>query len=83
MPIYTSLDLKYLIGDIVVEIMSIASPVYENISRLGELLKPRSWDDVEESALKQTPHSIFQGMLGAQWSWSQSSGLESWVSAPT
>jgi len=49
-----------------VEIMSIAFHVYENINRLGALLKPRSWDDVEESALKQAPCSIFQGVLGAQ-----------------
>ena len=40
-PIYTLL--RYPIDDIVVEIMSIASPVYENFNRLGELLKPRSW----------------------------------------
>jgi hypothetical protein len=46
--------------------MSIASYVYENINRLSELLKPRSWDDVEESALKRALYSIFQGVLGAQ-----------------
>jgi len=39
--------------------MSTASHVYENINRLSELLKPRSWDGVEESALKRALYSIF------------------------